>query len=173
MESWLYQAFSEVQNPAQAAHAALNCAIAVMGTRLGNVQLIDWSISSSLQIVVHQGFKPDFLSRFEHVTDLDSTVCGRALRRRSPVVVGDILEDDGFAPYRDAGLKAGFRAVQSVPLLSPRGALFGVLSTHCAEPGTPEDSQLEKLRIIAWHAAVAMVRIRTAERAAKLDLPMP
>jgi len=50
----------------------------------------------------------------------------------------------------------GIRAVQSMPLFSPSGALIGVLSTHWREPRTLNPGAVATLEILARHAADLM-----------------
>jgi hypothetical protein len=40
------------------------------------------------------------------------------------------MRDPDFAPYRGIAAQAGFRAVQSEPLIGKGGELVGVLSIH-------------------------------------------
>src|SRR5262249_6390203 len=90
----------------------LQRSLELTGATFGNVQLVDWQ-SGELKIVSQFGFQPDFLRFFERVKYQDSCACARALDTRAPVVVGDVMSDAGFVPYRDIAQLAGFRAVQS------------------------------------------------------------
>lgn len=142
---------------------ALNRALKVAETRQGNVQLIQWEKKPTLEIVVQRGFEDEFLTCFRSVSMVDPSACGRALMLRRPVLIEDVLEDQDFAPFRDVALRAGFRSVQSMPLMSSNGALYGVLSTHQATPGRPSDAQMEALQDIAHAAADAIVALRIRE----------
>ena len=62
------------------------------------------------------------------------SACGRAARGGIPILVTDVTTDPAFAPHREAAAAAGFRAVQSTPLIDAAGTLLGVLSTHYPEP---------------------------------------
>jgi GAF domain-containing protein len=93
----------------------------------------------------------------------DASACGRALLLRKTIIIEDVLQDDGFARFRDVALRAGFRSVQSTPLVSSSGALFGMLSTHAAEPSRPSDRQIEALQALARASANAIVRLRVLE----------
>jgi GAF domain-containing protein len=125
---------------------------------LGNVQLIDWTVGY-LEIVAHQGFSDEFLPCFRRVSQLDGSACGRALLRGT-VAIADVLEDDSFASYRGVAERAGFRAVQSTPLLSSSGALCGVVSTHSMQTGRLTDQQLCALEDVAARAANRIIRLK-------------
>src|ERR1700730_2945597 len=97
--------------------ALLQQSLALTGAPLGNVQLVDWR-AGELHVVAQLGFQPGFLGFFARVNYQDSCACARALATRAPIVVGDVMSDAAFAPYRDIADRAGFRAVQSTPLIS-------------------------------------------------------
>lgn len=142
------------------ASAALDQALTVADARMGDVQLVQWGKSPILEIVHHRGFEDEFLNCFRSVSMTDPSACGRALMLRRTIVIDDVLTDDEFAPFRDVALRAGFRSVQSTPLLSSSGAFYGVLSTHAPEPRRPSDQQLAALQSIAQAAADAIVKQR-------------
>jgi GAF domain-containing protein len=143
----------------QMAAAALRQALTLMNARMGNVQLADWANFPSLSIAVQKGFGEEFLNCFRSVSKLSHSACGRALLQRRAIVIEDVLEDEEFRPYRGVAARAGFRSVQS-PLLSPRGSLLGVFSTHLGRPALPSAQQLEALGLLAESAASAIIRLR-------------
>jgi hypothetical protein len=155
------EAFADCRSEAEIAHAALDQALQVTKGELGNVQLLDRSNRTSLEIVSQRGFKAAFLDCFRTVSVSDPSACGRALLLRKSVVIEDVLKDDGFRPFLDVALEAGFRSVQSTPLLSSGGAVWGVLSTHAATPGRPSERQMSALQVIGSAAADALVRVRS------------
>jgi GAF domain-containing protein len=138
----------------------LERAIRIARTSLGNVQLIEWSDSPTLEIVAQHGFADEFLHAFRAVSVVDPCACGRVLLTREAVVIDDVMEDADFAPFRELARRAGFRSVQSTPIKSSGGALYGVVSTHDEHPGHPDDQQLAELRLIARSAADAMTMVR-------------
>ena len=77
------------------------------------------------------GFKNNFLEFFEIVDD-DESACGTALNSGRSVWVPDTAASTIFVgtPALDVMLDAGSRAVASVPILSPRGRLIAMISTH-------------------------------------------
>lgn len=139
--------------------ALLQHSLELTGTSLGNVQLVDWP-AKELEIVAQQGFQADFLAFFARVSLSQTCACARALISRAPVLIGDVASDAAFAPYRDMADRAGFRAVQSTPLLSSSGALVGIVSTHFPAPHIPTEAELARLQEVSRHAANAIIYYR-------------
>jgi len=139
--------------------SALSEALVITGQELGNIQLIDWK-TGHLEIVAQQGFSEEFLDCFRRVTIRDGCACGRALFNRQPVVLDDVTADPRFLPFRDIAERAGFKAVQSTPLITHSGALVGILSTH--GKGVPDEKQLGLIRSLAMRTAGGIVRDRAA-----------
>lgn len=125
---------------------ALEGAMALMGTDLGNVQVAH-PADGVLTIAASSGFDREFLEYFAVVAD-DSSACGRAVAQRSQTVIADVNEDPGFASHREIAAASGFGAVQSSPIVDPAGRLHGVISTHFRGPHRPPASQMQ---LIAWY----------------------
>lgn len=98
----------------------------------GNMQLVDPK-AQTLSLVVQRGFDDAFMRAFACVSWDDGTACGRAFRSGARVVVPDITHDLAYRPYVDIARAAGYRAVQSTPMLDANGQVIGVLSTHFAQ----------------------------------------
>ena len=110
----------------------LDTALNLHCTDLGNVQVVD--PTGALVIVAQRGFRKAFLDHFRTVRVRENSACGRAMRSRAPVLIEDVTTDPLFAAHRDIAAAAGFRAVQSTPLISRWGTVLGVLSTHFRTP---------------------------------------
>ena len=138
-------------------NSALDMALGITGQQLGNVQLVNWE-RGSLEIVAQRGFRQDFLDSFRRVSTRDGCACGRALMLRDTVVIDDVNTDREFSPFKKVAEGAGFRAVQSTPLMSSGGAIVGVISTHgdC----TPSGRQLEQIKSLAQETANALIWLR-------------
>jgi GAF domain-containing protein len=162
--------FDDARDVDDVARTALVRALEIMETRKGNVQLVHWENGSTLHIVAQNGFGDEFLTVFKEVTLQHGSVCSRALLRRQTVVVEDVETDLDFAPYREVARRAGFRSVQSTPLLSSGGSLVGIVSTHGERPGHPSDQQLAKIKSLARTAADAIIAIRAKGRAVEVGL---
>jgi PAS domain S-box-containing protein len=77
------------------------------------------------------------------------------------VLIEDVETDAAYAPLRDVARAAGYRAVQSTPLLSRSGAPLGMLSTHWRMPHRPGEPELRLLELYARQAADFIERRRT------------
>jgi GAF domain-containing protein len=122
----------------------LEDALSVLRADRGNVQIVD-PASGSLRIAAHAGFSDEFLEYFAIVDD-DGSACGRAARDLAQTVIVDVNTDPRFAPHREIAAAAGFRAVNSTPLLDLRGHLVGVLSTHYPRAYRPPNADLELMK---------------------------
>jgi GAF domain-containing protein len=69
-------------------------------------------------------------SAFARVAQDGASACGRAFRAQEAVVIEDVEIDPDYAPFIEVARHAGYRSVVSVPLISARNALVGVLSVH-------------------------------------------
>ena len=129
----------------------LDVAMRAGNARLGNIQVFNRELDG-LEICVQRGFSPSFLESFKVVRAEDSCACGRALRWRKRVSIPDITVDPFFQPFLDAASKAGFRSVQSTPIINFNNDVVGVLSTHFAGIhylSTEDASQLDRYATMA------------------------
>jgi len=140
----------------------LSAAIALLGGDKGNVQLL--GDDGVLRIVAQQGFEREFLDAFREVTIDDSGACGRALRLARRVIIEDVDSDEPYAPLRDVARAAGYRAVQSTPMISRDGRSLGVISTHFRAPHRPSEECLRLLDLYVQQAADFIERCRAEQR---------
>jgi PAS domain S-box-containing protein len=134
--------------------AILDIAIAVTGADKGNIQLLDQD-SGNLYIAVHRGFEQPFLRFFETVGVEDAAACGAALRAKQRTLAEDITESAIFAGQASLKvlLDADVRAVQSTPLVSSAGQVFGMISTHFRQPRRFEERDLQRMDLLGRQVA--------------------
>jgi hypothetical protein len=115
----------------------LDIAIDMTGADMGNLQRFDES-ADCLTFVASRGFSSEALSFFGVVRRDTNSTCAAALTRRMRVFVEDVSTSYLFVGTRELDvLRAeGVAAVQSTPLISSNGRLWGVLSTHFHEAQT-------------------------------------
>ena len=145
----------QAESRAEVCESALDAALTVAGTQLGNVQLLDGS--GVLRISAQRGFESPFLEFFAEVSGAES-VCGVAhiLGRQYSV---DDVETHPVFRGSEAGaviLAAGARAVQSTPIMDALGKPLGMLSVHHREPGTPDACVMALLARIARRAGALL-----------------
>jgi len=146
----------------------LGATIELLGADKGNVQILD-SERGVLVIAAHRGFEQDFLDAFREVSAEDDAACGRALRAGQRIVIEDVEADALFAPLRSIARAAGYRAVQSTPLIGRDGALLGMLSTHWRSVHQPGEQELRALDLYIRMAADFIERCRIDETLREAD----
>jgi PAS domain S-box-containing protein len=137
----------------------LRTSIELVGASKGNIQLVN-PRNETLSMVASEGFEPDFLNAFAHVTAEDDSACGRALRSRRRVIIEDIDADAAYAPFRRYAHKAGYRAVVSTPLIGADGVPLGAVSNHFPQPHRPSEQELRRLDLYTRQASDFIQRIR-------------
>jgi PAS domain S-box-containing protein len=140
----------------------LRAAIELLTADKGTIQLFDAS-RKILTIAAHQGFDHPFLSFFKEVSAEDASVCGQALRRGQRIIVEDVEADETDAASRAVACAAGYRAVQSTPLVGRDGKSLGVLSTYFRNVHRPTPYQFDLLDLYARQAADFIERHRNDE----------
>jgi len=131
-----------------AVETVLNDVVALHGAEYGDLQLVN---RDRLVVVAQRNLSAAFLQTFNAVPRNAGCACGRAWRLKRTVVVPDVDKDRDYAPYRTDARAAGYRAVQSTPLMT-RGKVIGMISTLFANPHEPTPIELE---ILARYAEVA------------------
>ena len=139
----------------------LDATIALLGADFGNVQLYELE-SHALKIVAQRGFQQEILDYFNSVHE-GTASCGVALERRERVIVEDVLTDPSFAPHLKIVAAAGYRAVQSTPLISRDGELLGRISTHFRRPHRPSKDDLRLADLYARQVSDMISRKRAEE----------
>ncbi|HEY1149957.1 MAG TPA: ATP-binding protein [Pseudoduganella sp.] len=150
-------------------HEVLDATIELHGAFAGSIQLYDPD-NSSLHLAAARGFDADFLYRYKAVRAGDGTPCGLALASVQRVIVEDIEHEPGCITMRGEARRAGFRAVQSTPLISHGGKVLGMLSTHFRGARRFTERELRMTDLYARHAADAIgahlreqMRVRNSE----------
>ncbi|WP_158628765.1 GAF domain-containing protein [Dyella choica] len=149
-------------NVTQVLKAALDMTMTLHRADFGNVQLYD-AETNTLRIAVQSGFEPAFLDYFAQVDASEPSACGLALAGRRRKIVTDIETDPDCAPNREVARAAGYRALQSTPLLSASGEPLGMLSTHFRAPRCFSESEQRQTDLVAHE--IARVIERTREQA--------
>jgi len=124
-----------------------------------DVQLL--TNDNTLVLSQHSGVNEPFISAFRVVTADHASTCARALRLRRSVMVRDVREDADYAPLVNVADAAGFRAVQSTPVIASNGQLIGVVSTLFVRPHSPSSKQMATLARTAREAADAIIASRS------------
>jgi PAS domain S-box-containing protein len=138
----------------------LDAMVKIVHADFGKVLLYDPK-SGALRIAAQRGFRQEFLDYFNVVRE-GTLASGLALQRRERVIVEDVTLEPLFAPHLEIVAAAGFRAVQSTPLVSRSGEPLGVISTHSRQPHRPSERELRLVDLYARQAA-EMIEHKRAE----------
>ncbi len=131
----------------------------------GTVEPVEWAGSDG-------GYLDGIAIRTDEGPEANGPV-GRAVATRSPQVVDDVVDDESFAPWREAALDRDFRSVISLPLVY-RERLYGVLTVYAARPGVFGDLEAtvldEMSNTIAYACnAVESKQALVSERVTELE----
>ncbi len=113
---------------------------------------VDAAVGGSIQVgagnghtlttIASCGLTPDYFARFATIVADAHTTFGQAWIERRRIVVRDVDTDVEFTPHRLEASDAGFRAVQSTPLVDTEFHTIGILSTYFPEPHHPAPASL-------------------------------
>ncbi|WP_107667111.1 CheR family methyltransferase [Cyanothece sp. BG0011] len=140
----------------------LEATIDLLEADMGNIQLYDPE-REVLEIILHRGFNAEFLDRFREVRVNERAVCRRTLESGQRVIIEDVETDPEFASHLPLAASAGFRSLQSTPLMDRQGQLRGILSTHFRRPHRPSERQLRMLDLYIPLVS-AMISLAIAQR---------
>jgi GAF domain-containing protein len=124
--------------------------VALHGAEFGNVQL---GVGDKLVIVAGHGLRAPFLLAFREVRITDGCACGRAWQTGEQIVVADVNLDKPFAPFAKIAKEAGYRSVQSTPLITQDGKRLGMVSTLFANPYVPTGIEMAVCKTYCTRAA--------------------
>jgi PAS domain S-box-containing protein len=152
-----------VSDLTSALYEILDATVELQGADFGNIQLYD-NKTQTLGIAAQRGFQREFLDHFASVDADEGSAWGEALKRQSRVILEDVNLDAEFQPHRHIAAAAGFRAVQSTPLVDRgSGEPVGMLSTHFRSPGRPSDRELRLTDLYA-HLGGDVIARRISEQ---------
>jgi len=146
----------------------LAASMELLGADKGHVRLMD-AARGVLVIAAQHGFDRDYLDRAWEISPEGVSAAARALRTRERVVIEDIDCDAQYEPLRGNARAAGFRAVQSTPLLGHDGEPLGMVSTHFRAPHRPPEEALRRLDLYVRLAGdfIERCRVEAALRASE------
>lgn len=140
----------------------LDTAIELTNADYGTLQLLDDGV---LRVIANRNLPEDFLDFFSEVSEETTAVCSAARHLRSRVIIDDVETAEllrGTAA-RNVLLNAGIRSVQSTPLLSATGEVYGMLSTHSRHTGRPTERALRFLDLLAGRAGHILEKLHYGE----------
>lgn len=108
-----------------------------------------------LKLIGHFNFTAAAAKFWAWVRADSACTCGVAIRTRERVIATDVENTAFMAGTEDQAqlLAAGIRAAQTTPLLSRRGELVGMITTHWKVPHEPSERDIRLFDILARLAA--------------------
>jgi PAS domain S-box-containing protein len=146
----------------QALDEILGGAIELMGADKGAIRILD-TTRGVLTVEAHRGFKPEFLAFIDEVPAAADSPCGRALRSGERMMIEDVEADTLFAAFRPIARAAGYRAVQSTPIMNRDGMPLGMLATYFHAAHKPDKPDLRLLDLYVRQAADIIERHRAED----------
>jgi PAS domain S-box-containing protein len=151
----------------------IDAAVSIMHSDFGSMQQYYPHLGArgELKLLGHRGFTPEAEKFWAWVRADSSCTCGVAISRRERVIAADVANTAFMAGTPDQAqlLAAGIRAAQSTPLLSRRGELVGMITTHWKECHEPSECDLRMFDILARLAADLIERTRHDEEARRRE----
>jgi signal transduction histidine kinase/ActR/RegA family two-component response regulator len=121
-----------------------------------------------LSVVTSVGFDKMSLERLRFLR-LGEGACGLACKERRHTVVADTEGDPVSVTVRDVARAAGYRGVHSAPLLSPSGAVLGVIAVHFEKPRESTAREMRLAELLAATASLHVERTRAQALAQEHD----
>lgn len=141
----------------------IDAAIALTGAKKANLQVLEHE-AGTFKIAAQHGFEVPFLTFFAHGLN-GASACAAAMRSGQQIVVDDVMASAIFVGQasQKAMTDAGVRAVTSTPLVSSKGIVLGIISTHFATPHRPDERELRFMSLLARQAADYLERKHAEE----------
>jgi PAS domain S-box-containing protein len=142
---------------------ALNAVMELAHADLGDLLLVD-EREGGVSVVAHRGLDQGYLNYISSAAARSSWVSGRAIQRQARVSVEDIDVDPAWSAQRNIAARAGFRAMQVMPLLRRgSGAAIGAVAVHYHDPHRTSESELQLCDLYVQQAA-DVIEFRLSEQ---------
>jgi PAS domain S-box-containing protein len=142
----------------------LEAATVIMRSDMGSMQMY-LPGKKALHLLAWKGLPSESAKYWEWVTIPSDTLCSAALDFEERLIIPDMSaweikrDPEVMAHYRLSGIKA----MQSTPLISRRGRLVGMISTHWRKLHQPLERELKMLDLLVRQAADLIERKQAEE----------
>ena len=140
------------------------CAVLLPDAELQNLVITGWSGLSSYYVARVNADRPVRLA----TPDTEQAPSSRAFRTGRAVAVRDINSEREFIPWGGVAREQGYQAMVSVPLIAA-GDVLGTLNGYHAAVHEFTDQQIERLTLLANHAAIALTSARLVDQLQSLN----
>ncbi len=132
----------------------------MMGSKVCSLMLLDEK-SKELKIEATQSLSEEYRSK--PPVHLRSSVSGRAILEKKPIVVPDVTKDAQYG-YPDIARKENLKSLLVVPMMAKDKAI-GVLNCYTSQVHKFSDEEIQLLQAVSNQAAVAIEHTRAIEKA--------
>ncbi len=132
----------------------------MVGSKICSLMLLD-DKSKELKIEATQSLSEEYKSK-PHV-QLRSSVSGRAILEKKPIVVPDVTKDPQYG-YPDIARKENLRSLLVVPMMAKDKAI-GVLNCYTSKVHNFTPDEIQLVQAVSNQAAVAIEHTRAIEKA--------
>lgn len=124
-----------------------------------------------IELIASHGFALEYLKDLKvrwDETPLGMGPAGRAARLGKTCVFQDILNHPDFAPWREAAMKHGYKAVAGIPIFG-RDKVLGVVTIYNQRRNSFSQTDLFRLELLAQKASMAILVSGQREALEKLS----
>jgi len=140
------------------------CAVLLPDDQRENLVITGWSGLSTEYVARVNADRPVRLT----AVDAEQAPSSKAFTRGLPVTISDTAAEPEFTPWGGVAREQGYRAMVSVPL-NAGGAVMGTLNGYHAAVHDFGDQEMERLTLLANHAATALASARMARETQSLN----
>lgn len=140
------------------------CAVLLPDSARHNLVITGWSGLSADYVARVNADRPVRLTE----SDTEQAPSSKAFKTGRPVAVADIAAEPEFTPWGGVAREQGYRAMVSVPLVAG-GTVVGTLNGYHEAVHDFTDHQLERLTLLANHAAIALSSARLVEQMTSMN----
>lgn len=142
----------------------IDAAIAIMHSKAASIQLYVPK-KDALLLLASKGFAKESAAFWEWVGLKSNSTCAGALINKKRFIVQDVELSDFMAATDDLLFYrlSNIRSVQSTPLVSRKGNIVGMISTHWSDVYKPSERELRLLDVLARQAADLLERKHAEE----------
>jgi signal transduction histidine kinase len=129
-------------------------AVQLSDTDAGSIYVLDHATQEFVLRATH-GMNEELIAELrEQKLTLSNTYVASAIERREPIHISDVRQEP-LTPIHSVILRAGYRALLSVPLMRP-GQIIGLLVVRRREPGPFAKGTIDLLKTFAAQSVLAI-----------------
>ncbi|MEU5642618.1 helix-turn-helix domain-containing protein [Streptomyces milbemycinicus] len=163
----LYEVLGLVADTARSLLGFDFCGVLIPDSSGQNLVIEGWSGLSAEYVARVNSDRPVRL----HGDDVHHAPSSQAFRSGLPVAVRDIDREPQFTPWGGVAKEQGYRSMLSVPLVAG-GDVVGTLNSYHSAVHDFTDHEVERLTLLANHAAIALTSARMVEELQQLNVSL-